>query len=42
METLKEAWSGVLDYLHSLPDISEVAFNVWISCIEPQIGRAHV
>ena len=36
METLKEAWSGVLDYLHSLPDISEVAFNVWISCIEPR------
>lgn len=35
METLKEAWSGVLDYLHTLPDISEVAFNVWLSCIEP-------
>ena len=36
METLKEAWSGVLQYLHTLPDISEVAFNVWISCIEPR------
>lgn len=35
METIKEAWSGILDYLRSQEDISEVAFNVWISCIEP-------
>lgn len=36
METIKEAWSGILDYLHQLDDISEVAFNVWLSCIEPR------
>lgn len=36
METIKEVWSGVLNYLHSQQDISEVAFNVWISCIEPR------
>ena len=35
METIKEAWSGILEYLRSQEDISEVAFNVWISCIEP-------
>jgi chromosomal replication initiator protein len=36
METVKDAWSGILDYLRNQEDISEVAFNVWISCIEPQ------
>ncbi len=36
MESIKEAWSGVLSYLHDQPDISEVAHNTWISCIEPQ------
>ena len=36
METIKEVWSGILDYLHKQEDISEVAFNVWISCIEPR------
>ncbi|HIZ19454.1 MAG TPA: chromosomal replication initiator protein DnaA [Firmicutes bacterium] len=36
METIKEVWSGILDYLHSQEDISEVAYNVWISCIEPR------
>ncbi len=36
MESIKEAWSGVLSYLHDQPDISEVAYNTWISCIEPQ------
>ena len=36
METIKEAWSGILDYLHRQDDISEVAYNVWISCIEPR------
>ena len=36
METIKEVWSGVLDYLHGLEDISEVAYNVWITCIEPK------
>jgi chromosomal replication initiator protein len=35
METIKDAWSGILEYLRSQEDISEVAFNVWISCIEP-------
>ena len=36
METIKEAWSEILNYLHGLDDISEVAYNVWISCIEPR------
>lgn len=36
METIKEAWSGILDYLHRQDDISEVAYNVWLSCIEPR------
>ena len=36
MESIKEAWSGILSYLHNLPEISEVAYNTWISCIEPQ------
>ncbi|HBT65776.1 MAG TPA: chromosomal replication initiator protein DnaA [Ruminococcaceae bacterium] len=35
METIKEAWSGILDYLRKQDDISEVAYNVWISCLEP-------
>ena len=35
MENIKEAWSGILDYLHNQDDISEVAFNMWIKCIEP-------
>ena len=35
METIKEAWAGILNYLQNQNDISEVAFNVWISCIEP-------
>lgn len=36
METIKQAWSGILDYLKNQEDISEVAFNVWLSCMEPQ------
>ena len=36
METIKEAWSGILEYLHNMDDISEVAYNVWITCIEPR------
>lgn len=36
METIKEAWSGILQYLREQDDISEVAFNVWITCIEPR------
>ena len=36
METIKEVWSGILEYLHNLDDISEVAYNVWITCIEPR------
>ena len=35
METIKEVWSGILEYLHNREDISEVAYNVWIRCIEP-------
>ena len=35
METIHEVWSGVLEYLHSLNDISEVAYKVWLSQIEP-------
>ncbi len=35
METIKEVWSGILEYLHNLDDISDVAYKVWISCIEP-------
>ncbi len=35
MENIKEAWSGILDYLQNQGDISTVAFNMWIKCIEP-------
>ncbi len=35
METIKEAWSGILEYLHQSPDISDVAYNTWITCIQP-------
>ncbi len=35
MENIKEAWSGILEYLHAQSDISEVAFNMWITCMEP-------
>ncbi len=34
METIKEAWSGILEYLHG--NLSEVAYNTWITCIEPR------
>lgn len=33
METIKEAWSSILEYLHN--NLSETAFNVWISCLKP-------
>ncbi len=36
METIKEAWSGVLDYLRKQNDISEVSYDTWISRIEPR------
>ncbi len=36
METINEAWAGILAYLHQLADISEVGFNTWLSCIEPR------
>lgn len=36
METINEAWAGILSYLHQLADISEVGFNTWLSCIEPR------
>lgn len=35
MESIKQAWTGVLEYLHAQSDISEVAYNMWIKCIEP-------
>lgn len=35
MESIKEAWSEILAYLKSHTDISQVAFNTWIDCIEP-------
>ncbi len=35
MGNIKEAWSGILEYLHEQGDISEVAFNMWLKCIEP-------
>ena len=35
MENIKEAWSSILDFLHGQGDISEVAFNMWLKCIEP-------
>jgi chromosomal replication initiator protein len=35
MGNIKEAWSGILEYLHGQGDISEVAFNMWLKCIEP-------
>jgi len=36
METLNEAWAGILAYLHQLEDISEVGFDTWLKCIEPK------
>lgn len=35
MESIKEAWSEILAYLQNKSDISQVAYNTWISCIEP-------
>ncbi|MBQ6829565.1 MAG: chromosomal replication initiator protein DnaA [Clostridia bacterium] len=35
MENLRQAWYSVLDYLHEMPDISEVAYNMWLKPIEP-------
>ena len=35
MESIKEAWSEILAYLQNKLDISQVAYNTWISCIEP-------
>ena len=35
METIKEAWSGILEYLREVENLSEVAFDVWINSIEP-------
>ena len=31
METIKEVWSGILDYLHNLDDISEVARTMTVT-----------
>lgn len=35
METIKEAWSQILDYLRDVEKLSQVAFDVWINSIEP-------
>ncbi len=35
METIKEVWSGILDYLRQSDGISQVAYDVWIRCMEP-------
>ena len=35
METIHEVWNGVLEYLHQMDDISEVAYKVWLSQIKP-------
>lgn len=35
METIKEAWSGILEYIHELDTVSEPAFNTWICDIVP-------
>ncbi len=35
METIKEAWSEILDHLRNVEKLSQVAFDVWINHIEP-------
>lgn len=35
METIKEAWSEILEYLRNVERLSQVAFDVWINSIEP-------
>ncbi len=35
METIKEAWSEILEYLRNVEKLSQVAFDVWINSIEP-------
>lgn len=35
METIKQAWSEILDYLRNVEHLSQVAFDVWINSIEP-------
>ncbi|MBQ3259406.1 MAG: chromosomal replication initiator protein DnaA [Clostridia bacterium] len=35
MENIKQAWFSILEYLHEMPDISEVAFNMWLKPIDP-------
>ena len=36
MESIKDVWSSVLNYLKNHKDISEVAYDVWITQIEPK------
>ncbi len=36
METIKEAWSGIIDYLRNQDDISEAGYDAWIKYIEPR------
>ncbi len=35
MESIKEAWSRVLDYLRNVEHLSQTSFDVWINDIEP-------
>jgi chromosomal replication initiator protein len=36
METIHDAWRGILQYLREMEDVSEVAYNTWLSCLEPR------
>ena len=35
MDNLGQAWEGVLEFLRAQPDISTVAYDMWLRCIEP-------
>ena len=35
METIQDAWSGILGILYGMDDVSQVAFDTWLSPIEP-------
>ncbi len=45
METIKEAWEGILAYLKNMDDISQVAYDTWLACLEPmkiEDGYMHI
>ncbi len=35
MESIKQAWSQILEYLRTVEHLTQVAFDVWINSIEP-------